>query len=337
MRLSMVAPALAAALLLIGCGGAGHPAEPEDPLAAKLASEISDAGAMGYLQALQRIADQNGGNRASPSAGYALSVDYVAGVLRRAGYEVSTPTYQVSREHDGDEYHLALRNVVAQTRTGDPNRVVMAGAHLDSVRQGPGIVDDGSGVATLLEIAQHLGAAPPVHNAVRFAFFGSEEDKMQGSKGYVQSLPGAEREKIMLYLNVDMVASPNAGYFVQGGKGERESQTGAPGSAIIAGVLSDQLAKTGVTPQTIQFVGDDERAFVRAGIPTGGAENGDAKTKTEEQAQAWGGRAGEPYDPCYHSACDRVDNVNRVVLNHYLHAIGGTLVYFATSRNGLSP
>jgi aminopeptidase S len=79
------------------------------------------------------------------------------------------------------------------------------------------------------------------------------------------------------------------------------------------------------------------RAFVRAGIPTGGAENGDAKRKTEQQAQAWGGRAGEPYDPCYHSACDRVDNVNRVVLNHYLHAIGGTLVYFATSRTGLSP
>jgi len=335
MRLPMLAVALAAALLLTGC--AGHPAEPEDPLAPRLASQISDAGAMVHLEALQRIADQNGGNRAAPSAGYASSVDYVAGVLRGAGYDVSTPTYQVSRERDGDDYQLGLRNVIAQTRTGDPNHVVMAGAHLDSVRQGPGIVDDGSGVATLLEIAQHLGPAPAVRNAVRFAFFGSEEDKMQGSKGYVQDLSSADRERIMLYLNVDMVASPNAGYFVQGGEGERESQTGAPGSAAIAGVLTEQLAKTGVRPQTIKFVGDDERAFVRAGIPTGGAENGDAKMKTEQQAQAWGGQAGEAYDPCYHSACDRIENVDRVVLNRYLHAIGGTIVYFATSRNGLSP
>jgi aminopeptidase S len=333
MRLSVAVPVFVGVVLLAGCAG-GPPQRPEDPLVGRLTSRITDAGAFVHLRALQRIADQNGGNRASPSPGYALSVDYVVDVLREVGFDVSAPTYEISRD---DDHRVALRNVVAQTRTGDPERVVMAGAHLDSVRKGPGIVDDGSGVATLLEIARNLGASPPVRNAVRFAFFGSEEDDRQGSKGYVHSLSDADRRKIMLYLNVDMVASPNAGYFVQGGEGERESSSGVAGSATVARVLSDQLAKTGVTAQPIEFVGDDESAFIRAGIPTGGAENGDAKTKTEEQARAWGGHAGEPFDACYHSACDGLANVNRDVLNHYLHAIGGTITHFATSPNRLEP
>jgi len=96
-------------------------------------------------------------------------------------------------------------------------------------------------------------------------------------------------------------------------------------------VLADQLAKTGVTAEIIEFVGDDESPFIDAGIPVGGAESGDEEEKTAKQAKAWGGQAGEPYDPCYHEACDRVDNVNRDVLDHYMRAIAGTLAHFATS------
>ena len=88
-------------------------------------------------------------------------------------------------------------------------------------------------------------------------------------------------------------------------------------------------------PEIIEFVGDDESAFVEAGIAVGGAENGDAKEKTARQAQAWGGQAGEVYDRCYHQACDRLDNVNREVLDHYLRAIAGTLAHFATSTDEL--
>ena len=101
---------------------------------------------------------------------------------------------------------------------------------------------------------------------------------------------------------------------------------------MIARVLADQLIKTGVTnPEFIEFVGDDEAPFVEAAIPVGGAENGDAKEKTAQQARAWGGQAGEVYDPCYHRACDRLDNVNRDVLDHYLRAVAGTVARFATS------
>jgi aminopeptidase S len=304
-------------------------------LAQRLANEVSDAGAFVHLEALQEIADENGGHRAASSPGYESSVDYVVGVLRAAGYDVSTPTYDVSEEEGGDGGGT-LRNVIAQTHSGDPGSVVIIGAHLDSVDDGPGIVDNGSGVATLLEIANHLGASAPIRNAVRFAFFGSEEDDALGSTAYVESLSAHDRREILLYLNVDMVASPNAGYFVQGGKGDDKSESGPLGSATVARILAHELAKTGVTPEIIEFVGDDESPFVDADIPSGGAENGDSEEKSDEQARAWGGQAGEEFDRCYHTACDGLGNVNRVVLNHYLHAVAGTLAYFATSSEKLS-
>ena len=215
----------------------------------------------------------------------------MVGVLRGAGFQVSTPTYEVSGD-DGE--NGTGRNVIAQTRSGDPGHVVMIGAHLDSVEEGPGIVDNGSGVASLLEIATRLGAAPSVQNRVRFAFFDDEESGAVGSTGYVEGLSAADRKKIKLYLNVDMVASPNGGYFVQGGKGDDPETAGPAGSATIGKVLADQLAKTGVAnPEIIEFVGDDESPFIEAGIPVGGGENGDAQEKTAKQAKAWGGRPAE--------------------------------------------
>jgi aminopeptidase S len=305
------------------------------PSVQQMAGEVSLARAVKHLQALQKIADEHGGNRAAGTPGYDASVDYVDGVLRRAGFTVSTPPFEASGGH-GDGASGPQRNVIAQTRTGDPGHVVMIGAHLDSVSDGPGIVDNGSGMASVLEIATQLGADPSVQNTVRFAFFGDEESGAQGSSGYVEGLSADDRKKIKLYLNVDMVASPNGGYFVQGGKGRDAEKAGPPGSAPIARVLADQLTKTGVnTPEVIEFVEDDESPFIEAGIPVGGAENGDDEKKTAKQAKAWGGQAGEPYDRCYHKACDNIDNVNRDMLDHYMRAIAGTLAHFATSTDEL--
>ncbi|MCE3556234.1 M20/M25/M40 family metallo-hydrolase [Pseudonocardia sp. RS11V-5] len=335
---------LAVALVaLSACGSGSQTPRPTAPvvdgqLAQQLKGAVGNSGALVHLQELQKIADQNGGNRATPSPGYLASVDYVSGVLRAAGFDVATPDYTLSRRRggtDGGGGPTTLPNVVTQTRTGDPAHVVMIGAHLDSVKQGPGIVDDGSGVAALLEIATRLGPSPAVRNVVRFGFWGSEESGAQGSKGYVTGLSDADRAKVMLYLNVDMIASPDGGYFVQGGTGDDTSSAGPPGSATVGDVLADQLGSTGVTPQRIPFVGDDETPFVAANIPSAGAENGDRKKKTEEQAQAWGGQAGGAYDPCYHQACDTVQNVNPVVLDHYLHALAGTLAHFATTTDTL--
>jgi aminopeptidase S len=333
-------------LLAAACGspavestptGVPSVAVPVGPLVQQLTGEVSVDGAWVHLQALQRIADENGGNRAAGTPGYEASVEYVTGVLSAAGFDVTTPTFAASDDDDDGARGTGTgRNVIAQTSTGNPDAVVVIGAHLDSVPEGPGIVDNGSGVASLLEIATRLGADPAVQNAVRFAFFGDEESGAVGSKGYVESLRADDLEKIKLYLNVDMVASPNGGYFAQGGEGRDEEETGPAGSATIGRVLAEQLTAAGVTaPEIIEFVGDDESPFIEAGIPVGGAENGDAKEKTAQQARAWGGQADAVYDPCYHQACDGLDNVNRDVLDHYLRAIAGTLARFATSTGEL--
>ncbi len=339
-RLRVALAGLAAAVAVGACD-VGAPAPPpagpaqtatavasSDPLVGRLATQVDAARAVTHLQALQQVADAHGGTRASATPGYDASVDYVAGVLRQAGFAVSTPSFT-------SDSGTAERNVIAQTTTGATGQVVMIGAHLDSVKAGPGIVDDGSGVASLLEIATRLGPAPAVRNAVRFAFFGGEETGSTGSTAYVKGLPAADRSAIRMYLNVDMTASPNGGYFVQGGQGRDTDATGPAGSATVAGVLADRLRQAGVTPQLIPFVGDDEAPFIEAGIPVGGAENGDRHKKTAEQAAMWGGQAGERYDRCYHQACDRIDNVNQDLLAHYLKALAGTVAVFATSTDAL--
>lgn len=308
---------------------------PAEPSVQQLASQVSMGRALQHLQALQEIADEHGGNRATGTPGYDASVDYVTGALRAAGFEVSTPTFEASGSGWTDP-GSTQRNVIAETRTGDKGHVVMIGAHLDSVEDGPGIVDNGSGVASLLEIAARLGADPAVQNTVRFAFFGAEENGAEGSTAYVENLPADDRNRLKLYLNVDMVASPNGGYIVQGGHGDDLGAAGPPGSAVIGGVLVDQLVKAGVTnPEVTEFVGDDESAFIEAGVPVGGAENGDTNEKSLQQAEAWGGEAGEVFDRCYHQSCDTVDNVNHDVLQHYLRALAGTLAHFATSTDQL--
>jgi aminopeptidase S len=314
--------AIVSAVALVGCGSSA-PAPSDNPLHNRLV-DVSGEGAFPHLEALQRIADSNGGNRASPGPGYDASVDYVAGILRDAGYEVTTPTFRFR--------DATVRNVIAQTRTGDPERVVMAGAHLDSVEEGPGINDNGSGVAALLEIAVQLGGSPPVSNAVRFAWWGAEEAGMHGSTDYVEDLSEGDRDRIALYVNLDMVASPNAGYQVLGGEG-----SGPDGSVTVARVLVDQLAAAGVTAETMEFEGGSDYApFVEAGIPTAGVQTGDEEEKTAEQAGRWGGQAGEVFDRCYHKACDRLDNINSMALDRFTDAAAGTVAHFATSTDALA-
>jgi aminopeptidase S len=329
---------LGALALLAGCTVPGSerpslstPAQPpaEGSFRTELVEQVTADGALVHVDALQRIADANGGNRASPGRGYDASVDYVAGVLRDAGFDVDTPSFVLDLDDDGV---ATVRNVVAQTRTGDRQHVVMAGAHLDSVAEGPGINDNGSGVAALLEAAVRMGGSPPVAHAIRLAFWGAEEIDLDGSDAYVEALSRSDREAIALYLNVDMVASPNAGYFVQGGRGDEESEAGPPGSDAVGRALVDELAATGVTAEVTPFDGgSDFEAFTDAGIPTGGVYTGDQGVKTVAQAERWGGQAGVAFDPCYHSACDRADGLNQASLDDFCDALAGTMVRFAES------
>jgi Zn-dependent M28 family amino/carboxypeptidase len=230
------------------------------------------------------------------------------------------------------------RNVVAQTTTGNPDNVVMAGAHLDSVQAGPGINDNGSGTAALLETAVRLGGAPAVTNAVRFAFWGAEEEGLIGSTHYVDGLSDADRQKISLYLNLDMVGSPNAAYLAYDGDNSdnQGAGPGPEGSATVERVLLEQLASTGVAGEGTDFDGrSDYGPFIAAGIPAGGLFTGAEEIKTPEQAQRWGGTAGRPYDPCYHQACDRAEAIDRTALDRNTDAVAGTIARFALSTDGV--
>lgn len=375
-----------------------------------------------HLAALQRIADHNGGERAAGTPGYAASVEYVVGVLRRARWRVRVervpmagwrerspaslslngvalgprqfrvPSYSTAGRADGalravddacqasdfddlapgdvaftgfgtcflwrktvrarragasalvvqtaasragvasatlsvprlglpvvmmskrvaaregDRVQLTIDTTTTRARTSNViaeigptrGRVVMAGAHLDSVPGGPGINDNGSGVAALLEVAGTFGPRAP--GRVRLAFWGAEEEGLIGSRRYARELTEGERRAIAAYLNFDMVGSPNA---VPAVYSDGDPQLGRVLRAAHPG------AERGV------LVGNrsDGSALQNVGIPINGLYTG----ATEP------GPAGEPRDPCYHLPCDRLANVDQAVLLRMSRAVARAL------------
>lgn len=229
------------------------------------------------------------------------------------------------------------RNVIAQTSTGATDNVVVVGAHLDGVPEGAGINDNGSGVAAVLETARSLGGDPDVTNAVRFAFWGAEELGLFGSEKYVESLSEDELLRIALYLNYDMVGSPNAGYLTY--DGDDSDRVGAPagpeGSAAVERISEIGLLEAGVSPNGTDFDGRSDYApFVMAGIPAGGVFSGADDRKTELQAELWGGEANEPFDPNYHTAQDTLENIDRDALLRNSRAAAFSVGAFAHSVEG---
>ncbi|WP_406482530.1 M28 family metallopeptidase [Streptomyces platensis] len=259
------------------------------------------------LDQLQSIADANGGNRAHGQAGYKASVDFIKGKLDKAGFTTKV------EEFDGGG--TKGYNLVADWKGGDESKTVMAGAHLDSVPDGPGINDNGSGSAGILEVALAVAKAdlkPTKH--LRFAWFGDEEDGMVGSQAYVNKL-GADKSKIDSYLNFDMIGSPNPGYFVYDDDTRLEK------------VFKDFFAKKNIATEK-ETEGDgrsDHASFKDAGIAVGGLFSGADYKKTEEQAKNWGGEAGKAFDACYHQSCDTAKNIDDKALDNNTDAIAHAL------------
>ena len=211
------------------------------------------------------------------------------------------------------------RNVIAETPGGDPNRVVVVGAHLDSVTRGPGINDNGSGSATILEVAEVFAAQGRVpRNKLRFIWFGAEElpPALIGSTFYVNSLSQAQRDRIELMLNFDMVGSPNFVRFVYDGDNSSfpvgpGAALGPAGSGTIEQVFNDYFDSQGLAKAPTPFSGrSDYGPFIAVGIPAGGLFTGAEGIKTAAEAATFGGTAGQQYDPCYHLACDTFSGTN---------------------------
>jgi len=204
-------------------------------------------------------------------------------------------------------------NVIAEKRGTNNDNVVMSGAHLDSVGSGPGINDNGSGSAALLETALQMAKVKPV-NTVRYAWWGAEESGLVGSTDYVTGLSQTEKDRIALYLNYDMVGSPNYIFMTfDANETSFPAPAGVPipaGSEAIETLFESLYTSLGQPYDDAVFSGrSDYQAFIQAGIPAGGLFTGAETVKTAEQASIWGGTAGQQFDPCYHSACDTLGNV----------------------------
>jgi Zn-dependent M28 family amino/carboxypeptidase len=230
---------------------------------------------------------------------------------------------------------LPTSNVLAEKTGRNDSNVVMAGAHLDSVIEGPGINDNGSGSAALLEAAEQLANIKP-RNTMRFAWWGAEESGLVGSTNYVNGLSQAEKDRIALYLNFDMVGSPN--YIFMAYDADQSSfppPTGVPipdGSAAIEDLFESFYTLKNEPYDDTQFSGrSDYQAFIVNGIPSGGLFTGAEVVKTAEQAAIWGGTAGAQFDPCYHAACDTFANNNDHALDVNSDAIGFAILTFAYS------
>ncbi len=190
-------------------------------------------------------------------------------------------------------------------------KTVLLGAHLDSVPEGPGINDNGSGTATDLEIAIQMAKNKKPRNPVRFAFWGAEEAGLVGSTYYVSQLTEEEGAKIGLNLNFDMVGSPNFVRFVYDGDGDAFGTAGPAGSDHIEHTFLDYFASKGQATDPTAFDGrSDYKPFIDVGIPAGGLFSGAEGIKTAEQTARYGGVTGEAYDRCYHQACDTFSNVS---------------------------
>ncbi|MBG0820457.1 M20/M25/M40 family metallo-hydrolase [Planomonospora sp. ID91781] len=223
------------------------------------------------------------------------------------------------------------KNLIADSRWGKKGEIVMVGAHLDSVPEGAGINDNGSGSAAILETALKLAKVPTKHK-LRFAFWGAEELGLLGSEQYVAGLSQAEKDKIRLYLNFDMVASPNDVTFLYDGDDSDAEGAGAgpAGSAEIEKLFEKYYAKRSLGFEGTDFDGrSDYGPFIADGIPSGGIFTGAEGIKTEEQAAKFGGTAGAPYDPCYHAACDGITNINAAALERNSKAIAYATTFYA--------
>ncbi|MFD8792282.1 M28 family metallopeptidase [Streptomyces vinaceus] len=231
-------------------------------------------------------------------------------------------------------------NVIAETRGGDENNTVFLGAHLDSVAAGPGINDNGSGSAGILQVAQRLASSQTkVKNKVKFAWWSAEEFGLLGSEAYVGGLTDAQKKQIRLYLNFDMIASPNAAYFVYDGDDSDKvgSGPGPEGSAQLEKGITDFLDARRIPHEGSDFTGrSDYGPFIEAGIPSGGTDTGAEGIKTAAQAAKFGGKAGVAYDVNYHGKGDDITNIDQKALDINVDVIANAVGHYAYDLAPLS-
>jgi Zn-dependent M28 family amino/carboxypeptidase len=294
------------------------------PFQAK-AEQAKAAGAAGLIIMNQGTGDQTGifGGRLET-----LATIPVLGVATDVGRRLA----EASRDPAGNRVRLAVevetgtrstRNVIAERGEASGGAIVV-GAHLDSVTEGPGMNDNASGSAAVLESALRLAKEPEPDTPIRFAFWGAEERGLVGSRHHLNALSENDR-RISLYINLDMVGSPNFGRFIQMTQPEGRTSTTAGLAQSFANYFAARNLPVEERTRNERGYGSDDAVFAARGIPTLGLFTGAGSTKSEVHAARFGGIANQPFDPCYHKACDTAENVNREVLGQMTDALTHTL------------
>jgi Zn-dependent M28 family amino/carboxypeptidase len=313
--------------------------------------KVNNAQAAGYAAVIIFNEGQEGrqelltGTLGNPETIPAVGISFADG---EALYEETQNGPVTARVFTSTETDLnrETENIIADSPEGKiKGQTIVVGAHLDSVPAGPGINDNGSGSATILEIAEQLAALKytnKLQRQVRFAFWGAEEPGLLGSEHYVNSLTQAQLDKIYANLNFDMVGSPNYVRFVYDGDGdstpEDDEDAGPPGSDSIEDLFNKYFADKGLASDPTPFDGrSDYGPFIAVGIPAGGLFSGAEGIKTAEQAQVYGGTADVAYDKCYHLACDTITNLNTKALSELGDAAAHATLTLAGSNTGLFP
>jgi Zn-dependent M28 family amino/carboxypeptidase len=257
-----------------------------------------------------------------------VSVSYQVGQSIVRGQRSPIATIEIN-------FHTTTHNVfnlIAETKSGDENNVIVVGAHLDSVEEGPGINDNGSGAAALIEVAK-LVSQMNVKNKVRFIWWTHEELWLVGSRAYMNGLSEQERKRISVFLNFDMIASPNyiLGIYYANALDNQDNDITNARAQKIGETFEKFYQKHGRNFVRIptNSVGSDHLIFEGYGIASGGLFSGGNKNKTEQEAELFGGTANQEYDSCHHQSCDDIRNISRDALDLNTQAAGYATIMFA--------
>ncbi|MFI1990579.1 M20/M25/M40 family metallo-hydrolase [Actinoplanes sp. NPDC020271] len=281
-----VAATLTAALALTGTAYAGT--GPATAVAAPVAAAppvISADASMVHLQKLMSFATASNNTRVIGSTGFTSTVTYIKQQLDALGWKTTVQNFTTGGK--------AAANVVAEWPYGDATHVIMAGAHSDSVSAGPGINDDGSGVAALLANAAAISQAKLVPaKRIRFGFWGAEEQGDVGSGYYVSHLASGESKKIDAYLNFDMIGNKPENGRTVGWSLYVEGQSNGLNAPFQTYFTSQGIT---VNPSLNTDDRSDHAAFKRAGVKVTGVSSV---------------RSLSALGACYHKACDDLTDVS---------------------------
>lgn len=240
------------------------------------------------------------------------------------------------RLHADTRYQMVQSMSVIAEHSGDSDEIFMLGAHLDSVPEGPGINDNASGSVGLLSIARALSRCES-SRTVRFAWWGGEELGLLGSNHYVENLSEADKEDYLAYVNLDMIGSPNFAYQAGDGDGSVTKKPGPRASGELEAFFIADFKKRDLPLLQTRFLfRSDYTAFYDASIGVADVSTGYDAKKTAAHAKLFGGTVGKPYDPCYHEACDDLDNVDIGAMKTVTHAMARAVEHFALNGNGLT-